>query len=439
MSYPTKSYTAYVKRLCALTGIPQNGLTSDEQGFFQEYFQTNIDEAWTRYSWMEICPFGEARLVGNLVQYANNYTATAGNWTTYHATVTDNQFGNPADARTTAGRLAEDATTNSHYLQSSTAVSVVPNTNYTFSVYYRPFGRTGIYLAAGSGHSSYFTLTGNGVVGTQTSCQATCNLTSNGFYLCQINFTTSASETSLVSELDLWNGVSLTYAGDGASGGYVWGWYVGQASNTPLNQLIPYNQTGENSIDTVFTVWKDCPSLTSYPRPQGYQLTPDGVMIVGSGGTGYTYGWGVTPNTAFSGAILPLNLAFLFYRPPVPDYSGAAFSTSATYAVGDTVLFTDSTSTQNFWECILATTIGQSPDSNPSSWEQIPIPEIFFKYAVYGAYSDWLRQDGQTEKADNADEQAEFQLTTQFDRQERQMGIQAPMKVATHVTSQPRY
>lgn len=438
MSYPTKSYTAYVKRLCALTGVPQNGLTSDEENFFQEYFQNNIDEAWTRTSWMEICPYGEARLVGNLVEYANNYTNTLGNWVNYHTTVTDDQFANPADARVTAGLLVEDLTTDFHYQQSGTAVSVVPNMVYQFSVYVRPAGRTGCYLTCGTGHFAYFTLTGNGTTSGATGCTSSINLSTDGFYLCQLNFTTSASETSVVSEVDLWNGSSLSYTGTGV-GVYVWGWYVGQASNAPLNQVIPWRQTGENVIDTVFMVWKDCPSFTSYPRPQGYQLTPDGVMIVGSGGTGYTYGWGVTPNTAFSGAILPTNLAYVFYRPPVPNFSAAAYDATALYVVGDSILFTDSTDTQNFWECIVNTAAGQSPDTTASSWELIPIPDIFFKYIVYGAYAGWLQQDGQTEKAETAVRQAEMQLATQFDRQERQMGIIPPIKISTHVTSQPRY
>lgn len=441
MSYPTKSYTAYVKRLCALIGIPQDGLTPDEQNFLQEYFQTNFDEAWMRTNWAEICPIGEARLVGNLVEYANNYTNPNSSWLTNNTTVADNAFANPADARITAGLLSENLATNFHYLQSSTPVPVVPNTNYQFSVYVRPSSvRTGIYLTCGSGHDSYFTLTGNGIVGTQSGCTASCNLTANGFYLCTLSFTTNATETQVVSELDLWNGTSLSYTGTGAFV-YIWGWYVGTGSNSPQNQLIPWQQTGENVIDSVFTAWKDNPSYTSYPRPQGYQTTGDGLMIVGVGGTGYTYGWGVTPNTAFSGAVLPNNLVYLNYRPRSPDFSAAAWDQTVIYTSGESILFTDSTGTQNFFECIVPTTAaqGNSPDVQPSYWEIIPIPEIFFKYIVYGSYADWLRQDGQTDKADNADETAEGQLASEFDRQERQMQNYMPLRVSTHVTSQPRY
>jgi hypothetical protein len=47
--------------------------------------------------------------------------------------------------------------------------------------------------------------------------------------------------------------------------------------------------------------------------------------------------------------------------------------------------------------------------------------------------------DGQFEKAQAADNNAEDQITTEFDRQERQMAWVQPMRVANHVTSQSRF
>ena len=102
------------------------------------------------------------------------------------------------------------------------------------------------------------------------------------------------------------------------------------------------------------------------------------------------------------------------------------------------ILFEDSDGITNFWKNVIATSPGQSPDSSPDSWELIEIPEIFFNYAVYSSYADWLRMDGQTDKASSADALAQRKMDDESDKQERQQGWIAPMNVYTHTTSQYR-
>jgi hypothetical protein len=106
--------------------------------------------------------------------------------------------------------------------------------------------------------------------------------------------------------------------------------------------------------------------------------------------------------------------------------------------VDDQVLFTNSSSVSNYYKCTAATTVGQSPENTPGSWSLIEIPASFLFFAVYGAYADWLRFDGQTEKAAAMDQKAQEYQDQEADKAERQEGWVMPMRVQSHVTSQAR-
>ena len=109
------------------------------------------------------------------------------------------------------------------------------------------------------------------------------------------------------------------------------------------------------------------------------------------------------------------------------------------YAANVQVLFTNSAGTTDFWLSTAATTAGQTPDTNPTLWSIVSIPEVFFNYCIYASYADWLRMDGQTDKAAAMDEKADEMRVNQADIQERQMGYVPPLRVASYVTSQPRF
>lgn len=62
-------------------------------------------------------------------------------------------------------------------------------------------------------------------------------------------------------------------------------------------------------------------------------------------------------------------------------------------------------------------------------------PYIFFEYALHAAYADWLRSDGQNDKAAQADAQAEEYLQHEHDKLERQQVMLPPTAIYTHLTS----
>lgn len=452
MSYPTRSYSDYKKRLCALVGIPMAGLTPDEQDFFRQYFYGNYDEIYQRSDWTQVCKYSEARLVGSTIDYGTNFSSD--HWNAGGlSSITANQLANPADARVTAGFFQEtDVGINTHNLfPSGGGTGVVPNTNYQFSVFIRPGRRTFCRLFMGYSNIAtaytpfaYFNLTGNGAVVSTSDSTVTASiaLAGNGFYLVAITTTSPIDALTCLTNLFLSNdGVNFVYAGTPGYGVYVWGWWLGQAQNFPANMLIPLDQAGESAIDTVFNVWRTNPLAASYPVPAGYTITQDGVQIIG--GNDF-YNWQSYPYFGFTqplnGSLIFYPIVFIDYRPQQTDYASAdAFDATATYTLNELMYYTNDAGVENYWAATATTAPTQTPDTNPELWAVQAIPDVFFKYIVYGSYADWLRQDGQAEKAEQADGNAEEQIATQFDVQERQNSNVTPWRVSTHITSQTRF
>ena len=320
-----------------------------------------------------------------------------------------------------------------------------PGQLYQISAYARPFGSTNwLYLSISDGSSTFtsFFNVYTGVVGTASSNVGTTNIQpcANGFYLCTVTFYASSSATTgSVTVQTSSDGSTLSYAGTITNGLYVWGVLaLQQTAISPQVYTIPWNQTGENEIETVFQAWKDNPNNASYPRPQGFLVNPDGVQMISSLGwdTG-TYGYTGTQGN-------PANPTYIYYRKAYRYYTGTIYDATLTYAVGAQIYYTITTAgasygTSDYYYCLVATTAGQSPETNPTSWSKIQLPEILFSYLVWQTYGDWLEQDGQADKAAGAYATAGLRKDDELDRQERQMRDMFPLQVSTHITSQSRY
>lgn len=449
MSLRIKSYSDFVNRACGLIGVPYANMMDTEKEFLNGYFNTAMRDGWESNSWIDLCPYGEARFVGNILEYANNYTNPLSGWSAPLATLTDNVIANPLDGRMTAGSLTETGSSSNQWLmfQTGTTNLVLPSTNYQYSVFVRPKGRyycelLTLEVPSGDTYYAYFSLSGVGSVVSQTNCTAAVTQVANGFYLCSINFTTSSTATYVSPFLYPSNdGTTNVYTGTLGNGLYVYGMWLGPVQAPPNNMLIPYEQTGERVIESVIQVWSNNPSYTSYPRPQGYELTRDGIIIVGNSAAtyGYSYGFGVAYVNPLSNVAIIQNAVYLYYRLPCPNYTGSDYSDNSTYVADDQILFEDSDGVLNYYKCLATTSLTQSPETTPSKWELLEIPIILFEYAVYSAYADWLRMDGQLEKAAAMSARAENFKDSEADKQERQQGWLPPLKVQTHVTSQSRF
>ncbi len=439
MAIKLKSYSSYLKSVSALVGVPSDRITTEIAEVLRIGFNSGMDQVWNFFNWLDICPYGEARFVGNKLTYCNDLAKTVA-WTPTALTITGNSIANPLDGRITASKLMETAATDLHMAE-HTAVDIIPSTTYTVSAYIRPNGRSWAFLVfdstGGSGYPEAFFNVTTGVLGTATNCTSNMQNVGNGFYLCSITFTTSTSITTTgeFRVLTSTNGSTISFAGDTTKGLYVWGCLVQQTTNTSINDsLVDYEQTGEDRIDTPFQVWQDSPFNTTYPRAIGYELKSNGIQIVGTNTIAYATvnSAGVTITTPQS------NPVFIWYRKSMPNWEGDTYDATATYAVDDQVYFTDSDSVSNYYKCIAAAAAGDTPETDPDKWELLEIPDALFWPTVWFAFSDWLVSDGQADKAAGASAQAQRKLDDQCEKESRQMARDFPLRVSTHVTSQPR-
>ena len=74
----------------------------------------------------------------------------------------------------------------------------------------------------------------------------------------------------------------------------------------------------------------------------------------------------------------------------------------------------------DFWECIEATTAGQSPATHPAKWSKKEIPYIFGTYVSRGMYADWMRSELQVEASQIAEAEAQAMLEAEVDKIFRQ-------------------
>lgn len=434
-----KTYQNYLDTLGGLLNwASYTGLPATQSTALQQYYNNNAQNAWISNDWLPVCPFGEARFVGNQGQYPNDLTKTS-YWTTTNVTATANAIANPADGKVSASKLLETVTNGTHkVLQSYT---FIPGATYQVTCYARPIGGRYLYLSANDGVNTYSTFfdVATGVVGTQSALltsPSTINQNANGFWVCSIFFTAaSTAGAGTFGPAMSSDGSTLSYAGDTAKGLYVWGNVLAQTTYAaPTALLIPNDQLGEDFIDACFQVWQMNPVGAGYPVPQSFEIMPDGIQVIGTNGWVWN-GWLWTFPTWFT-AGYPV---YLYYRKGCPSFSGTAFSTTATYSVDTQVLFNDPTNGYDFWKCTVATTANQSPANTPSSWTELQLPEFLFLHVVYKSAADYYRMDAQTKKAaEDFDTLAQGYLDQQSDKQERQMGKQPPWRVQSHQTFSAR-
>lgn len=430
------TFTDFTSYLGGLLNLGYANMSTTQQIGVQSYYNRNTEKIWERCNWLQTCPYGEARFVGNLGTYPNDLSQTA-YWTATAMTVTANNLANPADGRVTASRLIETVTNSGH--SALEAYTFIPSATYQVTSYFRPISGRYLYLSANDGVNTYYTFfSPAGVVGTSSSnltSASTAVQANNGYWICTIYFTAAATAgAGMFGPATSTNGSTTSFAGSTSAGMYSWGNVINQTTfASPVAQLIPYDQTGEDFIEQTFTVWQQSPAGASYPTTVPYEEIPDGIQVIGANGWSWN-GWLYTYPSWYSGAY-PV---YLYYRKQQPNFAGSAYSAGATYAVNDQILFTNSASVMDFWKCTVATTAGQSPDTTPNSWTELKLPSVFLKFVAYASYADYLRMDAQNEKAQSGDQLAEEMFSLEADKLERQSGWLPPFKVQTHVTSQPR-
>jgi hypothetical protein len=146
----------------------------------------------------------------------------------------------------------------------------------------------------------------------------------------------------------------------GSSANTVGEYFVATGSGTgtgtarPALGYVPYSETGKSSVDTFLRFFKQAPYIASSVQEFDFTVTADGATLVAGD---------LNPSTAF-----------LTYKAQLSDtYGDGAGETS----------------------------------SVPAEW---------FQYLAHGTYADYLRAEGQQEKAAVADAEAEALLTEELIR-----------------------
>lgn len=416
----TSNYSDYLNSVSALIGILQTDLQSTELTFLNSYFNKAIRQIWEGNNWTDLCPYGEVRFPVNLVAYPNDLTQST--WTVTNGVATANVINNPLDNRVTASQLLETTATGAHSF--SQTFTALPNTSYQASGYIRPNGRTNIQVVLNDGittYSSFYNFLAGTVTSTLgTNTSAGLQMQANGFWYWNLQATSASSAytTGSVTVNLSPDGVTTSYAGSATSGVYSWGTTLCTPNSTiPAAYYIPWEQNGESAIDVMFEAWTTDPGSFLPPYRADYSVTPNGIELIGPTSTGPVY---------------------LYYRLRRPNFSGATFASSTSYTANQTFYYTANNGNANYYTVLSATTPGQTPDTNPTLFSLITIPYVFFEYAVYNSFADWLEVEGQSAKAQAMREHAKEYLMDEVDRQERQQGNIMPWKVYTHLTSQNR-
>jgi hypothetical protein len=144
------------------------------------------------------------------------------------------------------------------------------------------------------------------------------------------------------------------------------------------NSTVPYTETGKNSIDTFLRIFKDRPYRKASVQEYEYYVTSDGAELV-------------------SGDLNPLT-AFVTYKKQLTDFYG------------------------------------------DNTGEVTDIPAEWFHYLAHGTYADWLKAEGQQDKAALADQEAEAVLQDELIRlDENHTSGFVSSRIFTNANMQMRY
>ena len=155
----------------------------------------------------------------NIATYSSDFTQSA--WSNLNVTVTANATTSP-EGLGTAQSVIATTTSGQHYIDN--IANLAAGTTYTISAYVKILGTAypliGIGCAYNSGGSNFNMQTG--VIQGSSFGTATIQSAGQGWYRCSVTVT-PASNTNAFIQI---NGLLTSFAGDGASGAYVWGFQV---------------------------------------------------------------------------------------------------------------------------------------------------------------------------------------------------------------------
>ena len=186
------------------------------------------------------------------------------------------------DGTLTGSKLYNSTTTGEHYREDQFSYSAG---SYSFSVYakageYNQIIIRPVHVGANEANSTtiIFTLTGNGSFNT-TPAYGSCSIDNvgNGWYRCVVNLDLTGTVTSFGHRIQLYNGSTSYYTGDGYSGVYVWGAQA-EAGSFPTSYIKTTGSQVTRSADSA--------SMTGTNFSDWYRQDNGSVYVDGNIGSG---------------------------------------------------------------------------------------------------------------------------------------------------------
>lgn len=150
-------------------------------------------------------------------------------WNKVHSSVTPNTITSP-DGTSNADKLVENTSISQHRIEQS--ISGVGGTIYVFSVFAKKAERDIIALRTGNGPVRRFDLN----LGVALDSDSNITNEGNGWYKCQV-FQILTTSITMFSRINIYQGTSISYDGDGTSGVFIWQAQLEQA--TTASSIIP--------------------------------------------------------------------------------------------------------------------------------------------------------------------------------------------------------
>lgn len=187
-----------------------------------------------------------------------------------------------------------------------------------------------------------------------------------------------------------------------------------QESRTPTQSggdegnYIDLNQAGETDIGEVFNVWNKSPKANQDQVEMTWYLSENGIQISES----------TTP-------------VWVYYRKTPIELTGEQYSQSTSYVSGDQAY---DTTLKDFYVANQAVASGadNSPNTQPSYWDKVSIPKIFEDYLIRGAVSDYLRHNGEYDRARIAEKDASDVIEHEILKLQKTQGQTTRIEVKTY-------
>jgi len=259
--------------------------------------------------------------------------------------------------------------------------------------------------------------------------------------------------------------------------------YVGEERVVSDAGLLPLAQTGLEAIDKIIRIHAEDPfkSTSVYEYTEYYEAN-GGIQIAGYQAAHRSTG----PDYTVDGDTIPAMISGRYYKfTPTDDSDTTRFVSNSDLsftAPGGAIgynesidrwgfLISPSTGSFSVWtadqqaatpDLVTSWTAGGSNSGTftitellvysafitylagiPATYgdgssEESDVPEPWFEYMAQGAYCDWLRSDGQTEKAMAEEVIAESLLNQQLEKVSRSNGNQVVTRIMSHGTKQAR-